>query len=711
MSSLPYKRIDLNKLPPPDQENEVRTEGRAPEPVVPPSRVRSWIIPAALLLCCLQAGVYITIKNTQGIILTTTLIPVMGFGLLFALVILLNPLISLIGKRGRSRRLNRIELVCLFTSLLVTAGFSTFGPASHLIPLMTAPWNPEWNTPQRGWDEHLTNPEQPILGPRLYITDEEAVRTFREGVLVHPPVEGAPFGEYLAYYWEVAQAIPWSHWVQPLFLWIIFILACYGVFYSLSCLVLRYWSEREKLTFPLAQLPAAIMPDDHDRRLFPAIFYRPAFWMGFAISGFILSWNAAAAAGWLIPDFRITLGLGTNEFGQMVEGTPLEGLGGYFRALIVFTAIGLAFLLPTQVGSSIWGYTLFGQLLILLGIWLGFGETWADFPYDGRSTTNFLTAQGGGALLTFAGISLYRCLREYWYLARGRPAAESARLTLPVIWLGVSSAVIVLWMAFNQISLVWACAYVLFLCLVTVGVMRIVAETSMYWFVGSFGFFHLFSVLGLGKFVSGLVVAPLLPIYSIFFAGKETFVAPNVMNAAKIQKDANQGHRAFHVNLILCITVTVVFALVFTVFLAYMRGGQQMAGWFYAVANIDTVNATQALIEEGYDELTVNTAWFFFGAGWLLFTLWIRQRVFWFPHPIGLILLCVPILRLIWFSFFIGWVAKKITVRYGGKQTFDMVKLIFIGLIFGEIISVFAWGMMGLALDFHPGIGFHRYHP
>ncbi len=711
MPSLPYQRVDLSNLPseegdPPPAGKEGETDLRRSRA----GRVRLWIIPLSIFLCCAQSAFYILARELESLLITSTLIPVLGFGVLFGLVILINPLVSIVRPKARTGALNRLEILCLFTAMLVTAGFATLGPGTNLVPLIPAAWNPDWNTPQRGWEESLTNPDQPALNPKLFIQDEDAIRAFREGVLVTPPVEGAGLREKLPYYREVMHAIPWGEWVRPVGLWLIFIFGCYGIFYSLSYVVLRFWSDREKLTFPLAQLPMAIMPDTTANRRFPAIFYRPGFWAGFGVSGLILSWNAAVAAGWIIPDFRITLGLGRPEFQRMAEGTILEGLGGSFRAHIIFTAIGLAFLLPTHVGSSLWGYYLFGQFLMLAAVWVGLGESYADFAYDPRFTSNFLTAQGGGALLCFATISLYRCLREYYLLARGKPAAEQWRLTLPVLWLIVSLTIVVLWLMWNQVTLVWAVAFVLVFTLIAIGLMRIVAETSMYWF-GSFGFFHVYTAFGMGNPVTGPIVAPLFAIYSVFLASMETFVAPSLLNAAKMQKDEGAGRRTFHTNLILSIVLSALFAIAFMVFLSHMRGAQQLHGYFNSTVPLATLDSALALARGAHDSISIQSLWFAVGAGWLAFSLWIRQRCFWFPHPVGYIILVTPVFYNMWFSFFIGWVAKKVTVKFGGKATFDIARAFFIGLIIGEIIAVFTWAIVGLSMGFHPGISFHRYNP
>ncbi len=717
MADVPYKRIDINQLPEDDDAGSPRVK-RAP--AVIPARVRWWIIPVSIVLCLMQAAMTILGDNVFSANPTSTFIPVISFGVLFLLVIVVNPLWVLLsrlfsrkrdGVQRPSGRLNRIELICLFTSMFVTSALSTFGMAAHIVPLIPTPWNPDWNTPQRGWQEDLTHPDEPLLNPKLYLQDDLAIRGFREGLPIEMPEDGSSAWAFANYYWEVFEAIPWMAWSGPVFFWLVFLFGCFGIFYSLAFVVLRFWSEREKLIFPLAQLSESVLPADDDRRAFPAILYRPGFWVGFAFSFLVLSWNGMVAAGWVISDFQIALGMSSQAFAAIIRGSWIEGLSGAYgsiRFLIVFTGIGIAFLLPKQISFSTWFYFLIGQIMLLIAVWTGVGQNFRDFPSDFTSTANFLTAQGGGALLAFAAISFFRCLREYYLLSIGKTSQQRFRLMLPVIWLAVSVTVVTAWLMWNQISLFWALMFVLFFSLFTIGMMRIVAETGIYFFQANFGFFHAFNVLGIGKLVPGAAVAPLLPMYSIFFMDIKTFIAPLILNAGKMQSDNGKGRKMFHANMLICIVLSALFSIGFMVFMAYERGGQQMNSWFFNYMAVGNLDSAQSLITGTAEAFSANGIWVLIGAAWLCLTLWLRQSLFWFPHPIGYILLFNPLLAAIWFSFFIGWVIKSVVVKYGGKSSFDMLRPIFIGLIFGELLAILLWMLLGSVMDFSSGLTLNR---
>ena len=691
--------------------------------------VRWTIIPLSILLCVTQAVVSIIAENTRGVILTSTLIPVLAFGVLLTMVLVLNPVLRAVFREKILRPLNRAELMCVFTALLVTSGISTFGLASQLVPLVGAPWNPEWNTPQRGWQEEVL----PNLNRSLYLSVPEdgspaeraqaldTIRQFRQGVqptdaqgnVIDRPAESASFGEKADYWWAVFQDVPWGAWVGPLAGWLVFIGGCYAMFYCLTYVALGYWARREKLIFPLAQLPEQLLPDDHSRRWLPWTLTQSGFWIAFAVSFLFLSYNGAVQADW-IPMERVGLGMSANTVKGILSDGAFEGLtGGQFslQFLIIFTAIGVAFLLPTEISFSLWFYFLVGKVMILSLTWFGLGRTGADFPTNWTGVNNTVTAQGGGALLMFAGISLARAVGDIFHLGKGQTTGTKVRLCIPVIGLAISLAVIFGWLMWNDLGIVWALLITAFLTLLTMGMMRVVAEGGVYWFQLHTSPFHLYNTFGLGNVLASKALVPLVPIYSVLFLDVKTFLAPNLANAGKMQDDVGSNRNKFHINIILCIVISVLVALGFAVFLAHLQGAQQMHSWFYSRAPQSLMDRAQRMATAAPEFNGGNAFSYVFGAGWVVVSLLLRRTLFWFPHPIGYVMLLNPLMRSLWFSIFLGWIVKKIVVKYGGKQTFDKTRPIFIGLIIGELIAIGVWVVLGLWLNFSPGLSLNRYGP
>ncbi len=257
--------------------------------------------------------------------------------------------------------LNRAELVCLFAAMLVTSGISSFGLSDALVPLVGGPKNTEWNTPARGWNDTFV----PHLNTNLYVQDPAAIKAFRVGVTlkdsdgnpVPAPRATAPLRQKLDYGLKVFNAIPWKLWITPLAYWMIFVVASYGIFYCLTYIVLSYWVEREKLIFPLARFFESVMPEAGPGRYrIPRLLTTPGFWIGFSISFLLLAFNAAIVTWFKNKGLEpIPLGMKPGSVAPALKNSIFQGItegdaaDGNLRFLIIFSSVGIAFLLSLEV--------------------------------------------------------------------------------------------------------------------------------------------------------------------------------------------------------------------------------------------------------------------------------------------------------------------------------------------------------------------------
>jgi hypothetical protein len=89
-----------------------------------------------------------------------------------------------------------------------------------------------------------------------------------------------------------------------------------------------------------------------------------------------------------------------------------------------------------------------------------------------------------------------------------------------------------------------------------------------------------------------------------------------------------------------------------------------------------------------------------------------RRRFFWWLHPIGFAMMTNPLMTQLWFSFFLGWCCKKMTVKYGGRHMFARLRPLFIGFIFGELMACIGWSLVAHVLHISDvSINLDRYYP
>jgi len=76
----------------------------------------------------------------------------------------------------------------------------------------------------------------------------------------------------------------------------------------------------------------------------------------------------------------------------------------------------------------------------------------------------------------------------------------------------------------------------------------------------------------------------------------------------------------------------------------------------------------------------------------------LRLRYLSWPfHPVGYLLVYTYPIQRIWFSIFLGWLAKVLILRFGGASLFHRSRNLFIGFILGEASAAGFWLIVSLA--------------
>jgi len=507
--------------------------------------------------------------------------------------------------------------------------------------------------------------------------------------------------------------VPWSQWLRPLGLWALIIGLTYLVFMTLNVLIFRQWAHNERLIYPLAQLPELLAgADAAGDSLIPPIFRSSAFWTGFAFAGVIMGWN-------MISEMKLISGVSPIAldiwWGPYVQNSAFAPLGGT-KFGIFFTMIGLAFLIPARISFSLWFFWIFFMVQILLLCWLGYGPHGGLFQKDWYTAMDLLSAQAGGALMVFAAVILYKSRRYILCflmpgVVRDLEAAERAELR-------ISSFLFI----FGSIGLVWALSaglganvyytiacYCVFVA-IAIGLTRAVTEGGILGFQIFITPFHFIrTIFGLNRsWTSPELFAPLFIYNAILFQDMKTFIVPAMANGLKIGSDMKMKRLRFHASIVLCIVVAALVAVGAHLVLSYDTGADRMNIWFHSQAPLEVLSSVGSIVKTKPYDTTAERWWLLFGAVLMAALLFSRRHCFWLPHPIGLIMLANTLMGVYWFSIFLGWFAKSLIAKYGGKDTYAKVRGAFIGLIVGELVIVVLAMILAYSLGLYSNITLNR---
>jgi len=582
-----------------------------------------------------------------------------------------------LGLAKRSWALQSPELATVYIMAMLATAIPTIGFSEYLLPIIAGFYY--YASPENQW-EHIIHPYLPDwLAPN----DPEAVRYFYEGL-----PEGL--------------SVPWDVWFEPILYWCLFILAIYWVSACILVIVRKQWVEREKLLYPLVQVPLEMIQDDEKPSLLKPFFRNPVMWIGFAIPFLLGSYNALYAYFPFLPSMSTysDQGILTTQFTIFRNTTVL---------VVMFNLgmVGFAYLLSRDIALGLWVFFLLSNLergaFNLLGI-----QSTESLSRFANSSGPYLAHQAMGAMivLVFSGLWMDReHLKTVFRKAFGRDDSidDSQELISyrTAVWGLIGGTVfIALWLWKSGLPL-WIvpiflfAVFVVFMSLtravVGAGVAVIRTPLTPADFV----------ISGLGTSVLGASGIVALGFTYVWAANIRIFFMPCFANALKIAEVIGGNKR----HLMWAVALSVLLALAASIWsvmtLSYAYGGVNLHGFWFIGVPQNAGNYMARILSNPTPAST--SGWLFTGIGALIMggLTFIRARFVWWPlHPLGFAISTFFIMNYVWFSVLVAWVIKSVVLKYGGPGLYRTTRPFFLGLIMGQIFVSGMW----LIIDYFTGM-------
>jgi len=274
------------------------------------------------------------------------------------------------------------ELMLIWCMMIVSCTVPASGLMRYLFSISASP------------AYYATRPDLPWEEDVLKVVPRDLVLTTdMKSVAARKFFQGATRGERVR--------IPWGPWMRPLAAWGVFTVLFYLATFFASGVLRKQWVESERLIFPLARVPLELTEDAAERSLLPGVMRNKGFLVGsvvtfaFALMRSFPVWTGAEQ-GWR-PELPIQ---------EVLWGTPLQYLSmgsGYIYPI----AIGFAFLVPSDISLSVWGFFIFTRLELQASHWIG-------QPIQGGTWGQFMSWQQAGSYLVFVGWMLWAARRHLW---------------------------------------------------------------------------------------------------------------------------------------------------------------------------------------------------------------------------------------------------------------------------------------------------------
>jgi len=577
--------------------------------------------------------------------------------LFFVMVAIIN---VALGKVNIRFALTSPELKTVYIMMTVACAIPTMGLTAQLLPILTAPFY--YALPENSWAEVL----QPHIKPWLVPQGQRQIKYFYES---SPAWEGG---------------VPWGIWLKPLLIWGIFLLALYFVMICITVILRKQWIDRERLVFPLAQLPLEMVKDEGNSPVKPFL-KNGVMWIGFGIPFLFGSMKGLHHYFPAVPSM------------ELAHSTPIfrRSMGLSFR--LSFPMIGFFYLVHLDAAFSLWFFNLLS--LVVRGMMHIFGITMRESLGIYGTPSPIFAHQGMGAMITLvlAGMWIGRGhLKDVVKKAFIKdPSIDDSGEILSyrtAVW-GTLIGLIVMtvWLTMSGIPLIVVPMFLFGAILLFVGLTRVVSESGMAEAVAS--------TISSSFVVSGIGTAPLGPggltamsLTYVWAADLRTFVMASSANSLKIIEGESGRKRPLFWAMMLAIVITMVSSTWVLLKLAYTYGGLNCNDWFFGggakapynffvskILNPSEPNALGWYITAG-------------GAVGMFLLMFMRSRFLWWPfHPVGFAIGPIWIMDRIWFTVFLAWLIKSIVVRYGGLKLFQKLRPLFLGLILGQFTCNGTW--------------------
>ncbi|HOE65712.1 MAG TPA: hypothetical protein PLO62_04230 [Candidatus Hydrogenedentes bacterium] len=565
-------------------------------------------------------------------------------------VVFLICLVNLFVKRRWPRSaLSPAEIMTIYAMLAIAGTFCSHDLLQVLIPMLGFP--KYFANPQNNWDSLLL---QYVPGWSYLSTNPDAM-------------SGLATGNASLYRWDVLAA-----WAAPLLFWFLFLMALMG---SLLCLNLFFrhpWTEREKLSFPVIQIPILLATG------LETLLKNRLFWIAFGIGSGIDLLNGISFFYPNVPTIPIVKAFTFHEY--LLE-RPWSAIAGTEINLYPFV-IGLTFFMPTDLAFSCWFFYLFFRLQLVLASLLGM----TDLP-----GVPFLGEQSAGGYIAIGLLAIWvsrRHLRGVFRTILGRPngaddSQEPLRYrTLCLVFLicwGVLIAQGTLLGGSWQIMVVFFAIFFLY----ALAIARMRAELGP----------PAHDLHGMGPDVlimNALGATPLgkenLAAFTSFFWFNRAYRAhfsAHSLEAFKLAQVGRIASKSMMTAIVIAIAVGALAAFWALLHALYVHGySGRLAGDAFSSEPWNRMASLVTFPQKPRVGASLATL---FG---LLFSLLLgalRMRfTWWLWHPVGYATATTWSMEKLWFPIFLGWAAKALIARYGGAQLYRKALPFFVGLVMGE---------------------------
>lgn len=547
------------------------------------------------------------------------------------------------------------ELLTVYTILLISISVSGHDFSQSLFcTLGTAHWSA---TSENEWNELFAR-----YVPRwLTVNDDDILRAFYEGQSTFY------ISEYI------------KGWIRPMLWWTTFLTVVGFVMLCINIIVRKQWIERERLTYPLVQLPLEMTRENGKT----SFFKNRLLWLSFGIAFGLDLLNGLNYLYPVVPKINLAYNL-ANHF----VDKPLNSINRFSIQINPY-AIGLAFPIPLDLLFSCWFFYLIWKAESVLGGILGVNLP--GYPFSDQQIL--------GAYLGITVVILWLGRKTFWKVLKkviNKSEVDDSEEPMSyrsAVLGGIAGVVFLVVFAYKAgMSVLFALAFwgIYFAILFSFTRMRAELGPPLQGIHYSGPFQLIVASVGSRK-ISAQTLTVAAP-YWTFTKEFRNYPMPFQLEGFKMAEKSGIDTKKLWKVMMLSVAVGVFITFWAFLQLNYKWGG--VGAWrgrsaYNTVQRWITIPTTP-------DASFLGAAGF--GVIFVIINTVLRLRFIWWPlHPLGYPLAGYYHFDKLWFPFFISWIVKWTILRFGGMKAYRKAIPFFLGLVLGEFVMGSIWGILGLA--------------
>jgi hypothetical protein len=480
-------------------------------------------------------------------------------------------------------------------------------------------------------------------------------------------------------------------WLQPVFWWTMFTVVLLWVMLCVNTIVRKQWMERERLTFPIVQLPLAMTEPTG------TIWRNRIFWIGFAVAAACTIINGLHILLPTIPQMWHATYPAFDLRQELLVTKPWNKIDQLPLTLYPFV-VGLGFLLPVDLLFSCWFFYFFWKAQLVLT---------SVMAWDAVPDAPFIKQQAIGAYFAVFAVTLWtgrHYYKEVWKSMVGAKSeldSKDEAMSYRTAGLGILVGLGLLTTFFWKIGLNPFIGFICFIIYfwIAAAIARIRAElgSPVHDLSGASPAALILQMTGTyGADPHGLAA---MTYFGWFNGAYRAHPVANEIEGMRMVQASGGSQRKYLYAVLIAGFLGMVSAFWAYLHFSYSAGlmnkviggmwrGDSMFGTLYTWTHSPakpTAAPNIAMV-----------------AGFLFCVLLGALRI-WLPgfpfHPIGFAISGGWSMNYVWFPLFIAWMIKIIVLRFGGLKLYKKALPFFFGVILGEITVGMVWSLISIIFN------------